>query len=330
MIQRTPYTHKTFFLPLPKISIPVSIIVTILFAYILTRPVRALSRAFRRFSSGDLDMRLPVSSRSWIGLGGDDVRTLMLDFNHMAERVKELIEAQKLLVRDISHQLRSPLARLGLALELAREDSPEPLPSLDRAEQEMNRVNALIGEMLTLSLIESTRKLPEPQAFTMDDFFYDLVPDMNFEAQARNCKVICGPIKKDLKIKGQREMLRRAFENIIRNAIRYSPTGQEVTIEVDESVSSRTTAADDSGSLAVTIRDHGPGVPEVNLPHIFTAFYRVDMARQGTTGGFGVALAQSKTSKSALVLFAIWPRTLGTSPPPTGKSALMTGSSVVL
>jgi two-component system, OmpR family, sensor histidine kinase CpxA len=146
-------------------------------------------------------------------------------------------------------------------------------------------VNALIGEMRTLSLMESTRQLPKPDFFAISDLFQNLLPDMNFEAHARGCKVVFKLVEGDLEISGQQEMLRRAFENIIRNAIRYTPSGENITIEVSENTSLSSGTPDSAGtptSLTLRMRDRGPGVPKANLPHIFRAFYRVDMARQGT------------------------------------------------
>jgi len=296
LIQKTSSRPRPWWPRLPKSALPVSILVTFLFAYILTRPVRKLSNAFRRFTAGDLATRLPVSSRAhWGGLGGADVRTLMLDFNSMADRVTELIEAHKMLVRDISHELRSPLARLRVALELAREEVGSPLPEFDRMEREAERVNDLIGEMLTLSLLESTRKILGSDTFTMNELLDELLPDAEFEASARDC-TICVTIEsdKELWLNGQKELLRRALENILRNAIRYTPAGGTINIDLHSIPLAEGVASSDTQqpiSLVLSFRDRGPGIPEANLPHIFRPFYRVDTARAGSTGGFGIGLA---------------------------------------
>ena len=154
---------------LPRDWLPLSVLVIFLCALVLTYPVRRLSKAFRTFASGDMSVRLSVSRNWWSSIGGTDVRNLMLDFNHMADRVSELVEAQKLLVRDISHELRSPLARLRLALEMTREKTEEHLPSLDRMEAEAERVNELIGQMLTLSRMESTKQLTQTELVSADE-----------------------------------------------------------------------------------------------------------------------------------------------------------------
>lgn len=287
LLQRTPNAHRPWFPYLPPTALPVSLIVTFFFAFLLTRPLRKLSQAFRAFSKGDLSVRLPVHKSPWIGIGGDDVRRLMIDFNQMADRIKDLIEAQKLLVRDISHELRSPLARLRLALEIAREESTEDLPSLDRMEAEADRVNELIGEMMTLSLMETKRQLDQEEDLSVVEILESLVPDMVFEASARGCIVHFATAGKIPAISGNRELLRRAFENVIRNAIRFTQVGTEVEIGVagDWSESAIKQA------VRIYISDHGPGVAEANLTHIFRAFYRTDHARRDATGGFGVGLS---------------------------------------
>ncbi len=293
LIQRTPYVSRPVWPPLPKSAIPVSIFVTFLFAYLITRPIRTLSKAFRQFAAGDLSTRLPITPRRWGDVGGADVRTLMLDFNHMADRINDLLEAQKLLVRDISHELRSPLTRLRVALELAREESLEPLPWLDSVDRQVDRVNGLIGQMLTLSLIESIRKTPQQHHFSLSNLFDDLLPDMDFEAQAQDCSLLYSAIAADITVPGEQELLRRAIENVIRNAIRYTPPGGTVEIDVGRQTDmSRNKGYHDATSLlTIAVRDQGPGVPESSLPNVFRPFYRVDMAREDSTGGFGLGLA---------------------------------------
>jgi two-component system sensor histidine kinase CpxA len=289
MVQRVAYPKRPWYPHLPLSALPVSILVTFLFAFLLTRPVRALSLAFRRFSDGDLSVRLPVSHNRWSGIGGADVRSLMVDFNHMADRVNELIDAQKLLVRDISHELRSPLARLRLALEMTREESPVELASLDRMESEAERVNDLIGQMLTLSLMESRRRLSQDEEFTAEEVLQDLMPDMEFEAAARSCQVVFDGLDGASKITGSRELIRRAFENVIRNAIRFTAPGTQVEVSVSP-------LEPTAKEVHVQVKDRGPGVPEASLPLLFRAFYRTDLARRDSTGGFGVGLSIAERS----------------------------------
>lgn len=265
----------------PAYTVPVSALVTFVFAYLLTKPVRALRSAFRQFAAGDMSVRLPVARSALRDWGGADVRTLMIDFNEMADRIQALLEAHKTLLRDVSHELRSPLARLNVALELAREEAGSSSTALDRAELESSRLNSLIGELLSLSLMETLHDVPGSKLVQPGEIINKLQPDLQFEAEARGCRVTHNCLS-NCPVSGSEELLRRALENVIRNAIRYSPPGAEVTIE---------TASDNGSTSLVRVCDSGPGVPDDSLQAIFRPFYRVDSARQTTTGGFGVGLA---------------------------------------
>ncbi len=294
LLERTRYVTGSWFPPLPREALPASIIVTFILALFLTRPMRWLSRAFRSFAAGDLSVRLPVSRHWWSSIGGSDVRNLMLDFNNMADRINDLIDAQKLLVRDISHELRSPLARLRLALEMTRDETAEDLPSLDRMEEETERLNELIGQMLTLSLMESTKQLTQSDTFYVGEIVESLMPKMEFEAAGRGCSIHYSTHGTVPQTRGNRELLRRAIENIIRNAIRFTEAGTAVEVEVtaEQFVSLFGPA------IRVLVSDRGPGVPEASLELIFRAFYRTDSARRDATGGFGVGLSIAERAVS--------------------------------
>lgn len=280
----TPLKRGQWFPHLPPYAIPVSALVTFVFAYLLTKPVRALRSAFRRFSAGDMSVRLPVARNALRDWGGADVRTLMIDFNEMADRIQALLEAHKTLLRDVSHELRSPLARLNVALELAREEAGDVAHALDRAELESSRLNALIGELLSLSLMETIHDVPNSKLVQLGEVVEKLMPDLKFEADARGGRVIHNR-KNACPVLGSEDLLRRALENVIRNAIRYSPSGAEVTVETS------TEPAEAGTTAIVRVCDSGPGVPQESLQAIFRPFYRVDSARQTTTGGVGVGLA---------------------------------------
>ncbi|AFL88332.1 signal transduction histidine kinase [Terriglobus roseus DSM 18391] len=293
IVLSSPFIRPPLFPPFPKSALPLSILVTFLFAYLLTRPLRALSAAFRTFTAGDLDTRLPVPGPSrWGQFDSADVRTLMADFNSMADRVSELIDAQKMLIRDVSHELRSPLARLCMAVELAREDSNADQAVFDHMEQETGKVNELIGEMLTLSLLESTRQTPRLDSFEMQLLIEELLEAANFEASARGCRIEFHSNVRNSLMTGQPVMLSRAIENILRNAIRYTPPGGVVEVELSNlDVHQAMAVQIPPGGFKVSVRDTGPGIPLDHLSHIFRPFYRVDMARSESSGGFGVGLA---------------------------------------
>jgi two-component system sensor histidine kinase CpxA len=204
------------------------------------------------------------------------------DFNRMAERIEKLMTAQKQLVRDVSHELRSPLARLNVALGIARrEATPAATLALDRIEQEAERLNCMIGEMLTLSLLESGGERFEQERFDLDEMADEVVGDADFEAAGSDRHVQYksnGP----LMLSGNREMLRRALENVVRNAIRYTDHGTAVEVSLER---------EGAEHVVIRVRDHGPGLPEEALTEIFRPFYRSAEARDRQSGGAGIGLA---------------------------------------
>jgi signal transduction histidine kinase len=246
-------------------------------AWHLTSPVRQLRAAAQRLGTGDLTTRVSIRSKG----RGDEVTDLVRDFNRMAERIEKLMLAQKQLVRDVSHELRSPLARLNVALGLARRTaSPAAAAPLDRIEQEAERLNVMIGELLTLSLLESDSVRFEKESFDLTEVVDEVVRDADFEAESRNRRVTFGAAG-PLKMAGSREMVRRALENVVRNAVRYTSEGTSVEVSLEES----------SNHAVIRVRDYGPGVPEDVLQYIFRPFYRIAEARDRQTGGTGIGLA---------------------------------------
>jgi two-component system sensor histidine kinase CpxA len=214
----------------------------------------------------------------------------MHDFNHMAERLESLVAAQKLLLRDVSHELRSPLARLSVALELAREDAGEQMTGhLDRIERESLRLNQLIGQLLTLSSLEAMEGAEHFERVSLNQLIEQMIPDADYEAHQRQSSVAFHA-DSEVVVDGQRELLYRAIENVVRNAIRYTEPGTEVEIRLAK-------AQENGHRLAMLeISDRGPGIPEGEIDSIFRPFYRVDQARSPHTGGFGVGLAIAERS----------------------------------
>jgi two-component system sensor histidine kinase CpxA len=267
------------------IALIVSILVTSGITMVITRPIGSLRAAARELASGNLRARVKWPSRKPPPKSSDELWGLVNDFNHMADRLESLVDAQMLLMRDVSHELRSPLARLSVALELAREEAqPEMEVQLERIERETGRLNSLISQLLSLSHLESTRKLPEGENVNLSSLVRELLPDMEYEAQRRNCSVRFSG-DESCAVRGSRELLGRAIENVIRNAIAYTSEGTAVEIQL---------RCEDrfSGEFGVLqVRDHGPGVPEEGLKSIFRPFYRMDLSRQRSTGGYGVGLA---------------------------------------
>lgn len=270
-------------------QLPVAIVVcgltTFVLVLLLVRPIGRLRVAARNLANGELATRVAEPDREDRLFGGDEIQGLVHDFNYMAERLERLVGAQKILLRDVSHELRSPLARLSVGLELAREEAPPSMMlHLERIEREAGRLNLLIGQLLRLSSMESTNASSDTQLFNLNGLLQDLLPDAQFEAQQRSCKIrVLNQC--DCMVRGNQDLLYRAIENVVRNAIRY--TREESTVELkiscDESVG--------VPMVNLDVSDQGPGLPEGELENIFLPFYRVDDARQRDTGGFGVGLA---------------------------------------
>ena len=240
-------------------------------------PIGRLRHATRQFATGDLSIRVGDQVKSKNEIGG-----LARDFDDMAERIEDLVKAQQRLLRDISHELRSPLARLGVALELARqEDKPDVRhKALARIELEAERMNEMIGQLLSLTRLESGARELQRQEFDLADLLANLVQDADYEAKNRDCRVLMtghGP----LLLTGSEELLARALENVIRNAVKYTADRSSVTVELVNA----------APGINIRILDQGPGVPEEALDKLFEPFYRVADARDRQSGGTGIGLA---------------------------------------
>ena len=276
---------------LPRLLISVTVygLVTFGLAFIITRPISTLRAAARKLAKGDLSARAgPPNGPSYadrISPSRDELRGLVHDFDHMAERLESLVGAQRLLLRDVSHELRSPLARLSVALELAREEArPEMQDHLARIEREAQHLNRLIGQLLSLSQMESAQRIPDAETVAMKPLITRLREDANYEAQSRNCSVVVTSAE-ECEVSGNSELLYRALENIVRNAITYAADGTTVEIALR-------CEQNEAGSEAVVqVLDRGTGVAEEQLKEIFQPFFRLDRARQRATGGSGVGLA---------------------------------------
>ena len=281
-------------LPRLLIGLIISVLVTFGITMVITRPIGSLREAAKQLAAGNLNARAKWPKGSRNSKSGDELWGLVYDFNDMADRLESLVDAQKLLLRDVSHELRSPLARLSVALELAREEAPSGMEEqLDRIERETGRLNSLIGQLLSLSHLESTTRLPDKLPVSLDCLVRDLLPDIDYEAQRRNCAVRFmnngrqpgGMSEAHGTVMGSPELLGRAVENVIRNAIAYTAEGTSVEIDLfDEDRFGEPFAV-------LRVRDCGPGVPEAALKSIFRPFYRLDLSRQRSTGGYGVGLA---------------------------------------
>jgi two-component system, OmpR family, sensor histidine kinase CpxA len=271
-------------LPFPGLIIAVisSGFVCYILSWFLTMPVVRLRAATRKLAAGDLSARAgaPNTGRR------DEVAGLMRDFDTMAERMENLVKAQSRLLNDISHELRSPLARLNVALGLARQRSgPESATMLERIELEASRLNELIGRLLTLARLEDGEKRVPPTPVFLDEVVLTVTEDAEFEAQARHCHVHSEIPAGNWMVLGEPSLLHSAIENVVRNAIRYTREGTTVEIHL-------ATAKNPNGAEAVlSVTDCGSGVPPDALKKLFQPFYRLDDDRGRLTGGVGLGLA---------------------------------------
>jgi two-component system sensor histidine kinase CpxA len=277
-----------FAFPQLPVAIAVGGATTFVLVLLFTRPLVKLRKAARELAQGNLRTRVAEPASKSRFFRGDEFQALVHDFNHMAERLESLVGAQQLLLRDVSHELRSPLARLNVALELAREDADpdtEIETHLGRIERETERLSKLISQLLTLSSMEAMNQVNNFGPVLLNELIDQMTPDAGYEAQQRQCTVSFHA-DAECAILGNRELLYRAVENVLRNAIRYTEENSEVEIRL-----AVVTEEKGSSMAVLEISDRGPGIPESELHSIFQPFYRVDRARSAETGGVGVGLA---------------------------------------
>ena len=263
------------------IAIVSSGVVSFVLARYLTAPVVRLRTATQQLAAGDLTARAEAPPKR----RRDEIAELVRDFNGMAARLEDLVNAQNRLLNDVSHELRSPLARLNVALGLARQRTgPEAQGALERIEREAERLNELIGRLLAIARLESGEEAVQKSAVNLEEMLHEICKDADFEAQSRNCRVKC-VIADACIVMGHAGLLHSAIENVVRNATRYTLEGTEVEIRLEK-------AQDANGAEAVVrVTDSGPGVPEEDLHKLFRPFYRLDDARNRQTGGVGLGLA---------------------------------------
>ncbi len=260
------------------IALIVSGVICFLLARYLVAPVDRLRLVTRQLAAGDLN----VSVSGMLRGRQDDLGLLAADLDSMAGRLRNLLESKQQLLRDVSHELRSPLARMQLALSLARRTESGVERHLDRIACEADRLEQLIARTLKLARLERAGDGFERVPIELGELLTNIAADVAIEADAQGCTVALNA-DQALQILGDVELIRSTFENVIRNAIRYSPAGSQVSIDAHY---------DFSGTNAeVIVRDRGPGVPEKDLALIFEPFYRVGSARDRAGGGEGLGLA---------------------------------------
>jgi two-component system sensor histidine kinase CpxA len=278
------HEHPLLFgeLQLPAVAaatLAIALLVSTVICFFLTRhlvgPIDRLRQATREMATGDLSVRMLPRLKG----RQDDLALLAADFDTMAERVEGLLESKQQLLRDVSHELRSPLTRLQLALSLARREDGAVERQLTRIACEADRLEHLIARILKLVRLERPASALQGVPVNVGKLLEMIAQDVAIEADARSCTVAVHT-DSALEVSGDLEVLRSAFENVIRNAVHYGPPGSAVVV-----------TAGRRNWIEVTVRDHGPGVPEKDLKLIFEPFYRVDAARDRAGGGEGLGLA---------------------------------------
>jgi two-component system sensor histidine kinase CpxA len=266
----------------PWIMLAIAIIVTGLISYLLVRrnidPLRSLRETSHRISAGELNARVePAISRR-----KDEIGLLGSDFNTMAEQLESMLSSQRRMLRDISHELRSPLARLRVALELARRKSGGNIEKEhQRIELESERLDQLIEQILSLVRLESYTEISDRTSIELHEVLAVVVEDADFEARAKNRHVQLF-VEHPCQINADEILIRSLFENIVRNAISYTEDGSTVSVKLQRGA---------LGYSEIRIEDHGPGVAEQLVGDIFKPFYRVGDARDRASGGHGLGLA---------------------------------------
>jgi signal transduction histidine kinase len=264
--------HGGQFLPYYFVVVGLSGILCLLAAIGVVLPIRRLAAVMQRFGGGELGARSNWRRR-------DELGTLGRSFDEMASRIERLLVSERRLLEDVSHELRSPLARLTMAVKLARA-SPDPAAALDRVDRHLERLTSLTAEIVEMVRIEGDPQAQRWESVDLEALVAELVADCRTETEPRACEVrvvghIVGAIDCD------RELIRRALENVLRNAIRFSPEGSCVEVELRET----------PPLMSITVRDYGPGVAEEALERIFEPFFRTDESRAADGGGVGLGLS---------------------------------------
>jgi len=272
-------THRVSILLEWSIALLVSGFICYLLTQYLTDPILRLREASQQLAAGDLSTRAAAG----IERRHDELGDLVSDFNAMASRIEELVSRQRQLISDVSHELRSPLARLNVALDLGRERKGND-PAFDHMEQDIGLLDDMIGRLLTIAKLD-TSAAPAPMTpVDLTGLVSQIVSDANFESHERNSDVRLTAHGQYF-VQGNAELLHSAIENLVRNAIRY--TEPSTSVEVLLEAGRRSNAS----YVHLVVRDYGPGVPESELVNIFQPFYRVANARDRQSGGVGLGLA---------------------------------------
>lgn len=271
---------------LPVIPVLIGALASLIFAAILawyfSKPIKQLRNAFDSAANGKLDVRVGASMDG----RRDELADLGHDFDVMASRLGALLQSQTRLLHQVSHELRSPLARLQIAVGLARQQPDKIESSLTRIERESERMDDLVGQLLTLSRLESGMIKLEKTSVDVNELLNHVLEDARYEGDAKNIHIEYSSQhqadNKPLQLLGQADLLHRAIDNVVRNALKFSPSPSTITISTHL----------ENNLISITVNDAGPGVAQSELAHIFEPFFRGSQTQK--TDGYGVGLAITK------------------------------------
>jgi len=261
------------------VALLVSGLICSLLTRYLTAPILRLREMSQKLAAGDLSVR----TGSELTHRRDEIGDLVRDFNAMASRIEELISRQRQLISDVSHELRSPLARLNVALDLSRERKGDD-PAFEHMQEDLGLLDEMIGRLLTIAKLDMSAAQVPMVEFDLAELVAQIATNAEFESRGPNGGIrlaSAGPCI----VRGSAELLHSAIENVVRNAIRYTESGTFVEVGLECESSSG------GASARLSVRDHGPGVPESELQNIFLPFYRLPGARDRQSGGTGLGLA---------------------------------------
>ncbi len=251
-----------------------------------SRPIGEVGSALQRFARGDLHVRVNGNVASH----GTELAHLASDFNTMAERTEELLQTQRRLLHEVSHEMRSPLSRVALALEMAsRTVSPESQRFLERIRRDAERLSALSSHLLATGHLDHQKEDDPPAWFDLEAMLTQLADETDFQARADRKRVVlhvdgpCAPFH------GMREMLYGALDNVVQNALKFSPPGSRVDVSLSTGAAM---VGPERRHAVISVQDQGPGVPEADLPMLFVPFFRAGNAPRGSGTGLGLAIAQ--------------------------------------
>ncbi|MFY7697743.1 MAG: ATP-binding protein [Legionella sp.] len=260
------------------IAIVISGLICYMLSLYVTRPLRSLRIAARSIATGEFGTRVG----RFLGHKKDEIAELSKEFDSMAAQLESLVLSKERLLRDISHELRSPLARLQIAIELGRKQSNNLANiEFERMEMECMRLNDLIGEILEFARLDKSTSILSKSLVNLPNLLNRIINDANYEYTGTYSRITLHIIDSCELLIDER-LIHRAIENILRNALRYSTKHGRVTIQLSYA---------DHQNVLIDISDEGPGIPEEQLTEIFRPFYRVDSSRVKSTGGYGLGLA---------------------------------------